>query len=69
MCTVEGQHWALVLPVVAFVAAAVVAFVSPICVAAFKWYPALIWIGVPLTIGAYVVAPKVANWGRLQEIW
>ncbi|TDZ82112.1 hypothetical protein DE4585_02641 [Mycobacteroides salmoniphilum] len=69
ICTVEGQHWAISLPGIAFVAAAVMALTPMGCVAAFRWRPVWLWVGVPLTIGAYVAAPYIANWGRMQGVW
>jgi hypothetical protein len=38
-------------------------------VTAFSRRPAWVWIGVPSTVGTYVAAPYIANWGRLHGVW
>ncbi|MBA0047516.1 hypothetical protein [Mycobacterium sp. NPDC050853] len=69
ICSAEGQHWAIALPVIAFVASSVTALIPIGWVTAFSRRPAWVWIGVPFTIGTYVAAPYIANWGRLHGIW
>lgn len=69
ICTVAGQHWVMVLPIVALLSAACAAVVPAVVVARRKRQGALIWLGVPLAAGAYVLGPIVANWGRTIGLW
>lgn len=64
ICTPEGQHFVMVLPVLAFASAVIAAAVPAIVVALMRWRAAWVWLGLPLTVAAYFVAPYLANWLR-----
>lgn len=64
ICTVGGQHWAVMLPLIAIGSAAVAAAAPAVAVAAFGWRAGWVWIGLPLTVAAYVAGPFLADWAR-----
>ncbi|ORA41782.1 hypothetical protein BST20_05175 [Mycobacterium branderi] len=64
MCTPQGQHFAMILPVLAFASAVVAAAVPVIVVAVMRWRAAWVWLGLPLTVAAFFVAPYLAYWLR-----
>jgi hypothetical protein len=64
ICTVEEQHWVVLLPRIALISAIVTAGVVALVVAWRRCRAAWVWAGVPLSVAAYFAVPFLANWIR-----
>lgn len=69
VCTSAGGHWAAAFPTIALISAVTFALLPPVAVAAFKLPTAWVWVGIPLAIAVYFLAPLLANGGRTAGMW
>lgn len=56
-------------PVIALISAAAIALISAAAVAVFRLPAAWVWVGIPLAIAAYFLAPLLANWVHSASMW
>lgn len=69
VCTPEGSHWTAAFPVIALISGAAIALISAAAVAVFRLPAAWVWVGIPLAIAAYFLAPLLANWVHSAGMW
>jgi hypothetical protein len=64
ICTVEEQHWVVLLPRIALISAIMAASVVALVVVWRRCRAAWVWVGLPLSVTAYFAVPFLANWIR-----